>query len=67
MNTRSSIYKAESLGQNPPDKTRLLALMQQDANLIKRPVILRTGDHVPFAGFDEAALLAWLAGARLKN
>lgn len=59
LNIRSTLYKTANLGQNLPDKSRAIALMQQDPNLIKRPVILRADGRL-YQGFDEASIKAFL-------
>lgn len=61
LNVRSAIYKAQKLGENLPDKKTAIALMLQDPNLIKRPVILDDQGRV-YQGFEEASLTRFLKG-----
>lgn len=59
LNSRSAIYKAQSLGKNVPDKQTAIALMLQDPNLIKRPVIMDEQGRM-IQGFDPDQLKAFL-------
>ncbi|HEY9745543.1 MAG TPA: Spx/MgsR family RNA polymerase-binding regulatory protein [Oculatellaceae cyanobacterium] len=59
LNSRSAIYKEKGLGKNLPDKKTAVQLMQQDPNLIKRPVIINQATQL-YQGFDEASLSAFL-------
>ncbi len=54
MNPRSTIYKEEGFGKDPPSKGEAIKLMLKDPNLIKRPVI-KKGDRV-LIGFEEGAM-----------
>lgn len=57
VNTRSTAYKA--LGGTLPASDKLLAAMQKDPNLIKRPVLLQANGKA-IQGFDEAAYKVFL-------
>ncbi len=59
LNSRSALYKEKNLGKTLPDKATALKLMQQDANLIKRPVIINAKGEL-YQGFDEKSLQAFL-------
>lgn len=59
LNSRSAIYKAQNLGKNVPDRQTAIALMLQDPNLIKRPVIMNEQGHM-IQGFDADQLKAFL-------
>lgn len=59
LNSRSAIYKEKNLGKNLPDKQMAIRLMQQDSNLIKRPVLIDAKGAL-YQGFDEASLKAFL-------
>lgn len=59
LNARSTLYKEKGLGKNPPDKKTAIALMIQDPNLIRRPVLVN-GKGKLYQGFDEASLKAFL-------
>lgn len=61
LNSRSTIYKEKNLGQATPDKKTAIALMLQDPNLIKRPVIVDEKGRF-YQGFEEASLKAFLKG-----
>lgn len=59
LNSRASIYREKKLGENVPSKKEAIRLMQQDPNLIKRPLIV-TKDGKLSMGFDEKALAGFL-------
>lgn len=59
LNSRSAIYKQKNLGQNLPDQQTAIALMLEDPNLIKRPVLVDEAGNL-YQGFDEASLTAFL-------
>jgi Spx/MgsR family transcriptional regulator len=60
LNSRSTIYRAQNLGKNVPDKQTAIALMLQDPNLIKRPVLINDQGQIA-QGFDAERLKAFLA------
>lgn len=60
LNSRSTIYKAEKLGESLPDRKTLLCLMLQDPNLIKRPLLIDAKGHF-YQGFQEETLKTFLA------
>lgn len=53
LNTRNEKYRALNLKANPPDRKRALALMAEEPNLVKRPLLI-IGKRILF-GFDEEA------------
>jgi Spx/MgsR family transcriptional regulator len=58
LNTRTPLYRERNMKQKPPSKDEAIKLMLKDANLLKRPVIIK-GKH-KLAGFSEAELKAFL-------
>jgi arsenate reductase-like glutaredoxin family protein len=59
LNTRSASYRQRGFKNQPPTKTQAIALMAQDANLIKRPIAVKGRTTV--LGFDQAKLRALVA------
>ena len=59
LNTRSASYRQRGFKTQPPTRTQAIALMAQDPNLIKRPIIVMGGTKV--VGFDQAKLRALFA------
>lgn len=62
LNARSTLYKEKNLGQHLPDKATAMALMAQDPNLIKRPVLLADSGAV-YQGLEAESLAAFLRDA----
>lgn len=60
LNQRSTIYKEKNLGKANLSKTELITLMQQDPNLIKRPLIINSGSKTAYQGFDPDTLKSYL-------
>ena len=58
LNTRTSLYRERNMKQKPPSKDEAIKLMLKDANLLKRPVILKGKKKL--TGFNEAELKAFL-------
>ena len=58
LNTRTSLYRERNMKQKPPSKDEAIKLMLKDANLLKRPVILKGKKKL--TGFSEAELKAFL-------
>jgi arsenate reductase-like glutaredoxin family protein len=56
LNTRSASYRQQGFKTQPPTKTQAIALMAQDPNLIKRPIVVKGGAKV--VGFDEERIRA---------
>ena len=54
LNKRSPAYKARNLGARKLTKKQAIALMLEDPNLIRRPIVLRDPKHAVF-GFDADA------------
>lgn len=54
LNTRNELYRGRGMAAKPPSRTEALKLMAANPNLIRRPVVIRSGRIV--LGFDEAAL-----------
>lgn len=59
LNPRNEQYREQGMKANPPSKDAALGLMTENANLIRRPLLV-DGDRILY-GFDEAAYRA-LAG-----
>lgn len=53
LNTRNEMYRERGMKANPPSKDEAIALMAQNANLIKRPLLVDPGGIL--FGFDEDA------------
>lgn len=53
LNTRNEMYRERGMKSSPPSKDEAIALMAENANLIKRPLLVDP-EGILF-GFDEAA------------
>jgi arsenate reductase-like glutaredoxin family protein len=56
LNTRSASYRQQGFKKQPPTKRQAIALMAQDPNLIKRPIVVKGRAKV--IGFNEERLRA---------
>ena len=52
LNTRTPLYRERNMKQKPPSKDEAIKLMLKDANLLRRPVIIKGKKKL--TGFDEA-------------
>ena len=52
LNTRTPLYREKSMKQKPPSKDEAIKLMLKDANLLKRPVIIKGKKKL--TGFNKA-------------
>ena len=52
LNTRTPLYREKNMKQKPPGKDEAIKLMLKDANLLKRPVIIKGKKKL--TGFSEA-------------
>ena len=52
LNTRTPLYREKNMKQKPPSKEEAIKLMLKDANLLRRPVIIKGKKKL--AGFNEA-------------
>lgn len=52
LNTRTPLYREKNMKQKPPSKDEAIKLMLKDANLLKRPVIIKGKKKL--TGFNEA-------------
>ena len=52
LNTRTPLYREKGMKQKPPSKSEAINLMLKDANLLKRPVIIKGKKKL--TGFNEA-------------
>lgn len=59
LNSRSTIYKERNLGSQVPTKEEAIAMMLEDPNLIKRPLI-ESEDGDLYQGFDEKTLMQYI-------
>ena len=58
LNTRTPLYREKNMKVKPPTKEEAIKLMLKDANLLKRPVIIKGKKKL--AGFSEADVTALL-------
>ena len=54
LSTRTPLYREMNMKQKPPSKDQAIKLMLKDANLLKRPVIVKGKKKL--TGFNEAAV-----------
>jgi Spx/MgsR family transcriptional regulator len=52
LNTRTPLYREKNMKKKPPSKDEAIKLMLKDANLLKRPVLIKGKKKL--TGFDEA-------------
>ncbi len=52
LNTRTPLYREMNMKQQPPSKDEAIELMLKDANLLRRPLIIKGKKKL--AGFNEA-------------
>lgn len=52
LNARTPLYRERNMKQKPPSKDEAIKLMLKDANLLKRPVIIKGKRKL--TGFNEA-------------
>jgi Spx/MgsR family transcriptional regulator len=52
LNTRTPLYREKNMKQKPPSKEEAIKLMLRDANLLRRPVIIKGKKKL--TGFNEA-------------
>ena len=60
LNFRNEMYRERGMKANPPSKEEAIALMAENPNLIRRPLLVQ-GDEILF-GFDEEAYRSLLNG-----
>lgn len=53
LNPRNDQYRERKLKQNPPSREEAIALMAENANLVRRPLLVT--DQETVFGADEAA------------
>ena len=58
LNTRTPLYREKNMKQKPPGKDEAIKLMLKDANLLKRPVIIKGKKKL--TGFSEADIKSLL-------
>jgi arsenate reductase-like glutaredoxin family protein len=59
LNTRNEMYRERKMAEKPPSRAKALKLMAANPNLIRRPVVIRSGRIV--LGYDEPALKKLMA------
>ena len=52
LNTRTPLYREKNMKQKPPAKEEAIKLILKDANLLRRPVIIKGKKKL--TGFNEA-------------
>lgn len=52
LNTRTPLYREKNMQEKPPSKEEAIKLMLKDANLLRRPVIIKGKKKL--TGFNEA-------------
>ena len=52
LNTRTPLYREKNMKQKPPSNEEAIKLMLKDANLLRRPVIIK--GRKKLTGFNEA-------------
>ena len=58
LNTRTPLYRKRNMKQKPPSTDEAIRLILKDANLLKRPVIIKGKRKI--IGFNEAEIKALL-------
>lgn len=58
LNTRTPLFRERNMKQKPPTKDEAIKLLLKDANLLKRPVIIKGTKRL--TGFNEAEIKALL-------
>jgi arsenate reductase len=53
LNTRNELYRARKMKEKPPTRAEAIKLMAKEPNLIRRPVLIRSGQII--LGYDEEA------------
>src|ERR1700761_8362960 len=53
LNTRNELYRERNMKEHPPTRAQAIALMAEQPNLIRRPVVIR-GKRL-ILGYDEEA------------
>ncbi len=54
LNTRNELYRERNMKENPPSREEAIALMAENPNLIKRPILVK-GDEIVL-GYDPEAM-----------
>jgi arsenate reductase-like glutaredoxin family protein len=62
LNSRNELYRERNMKERPPARAEALKLMAAEQNLIKRPLLVRSGEIV--YGFDTDAWKAFLGKRR---
>ena len=56
LNSRTEMYRERGMKENPPTRAEALKLMSENANLIRRPILVKGGQIV--LGYDGVAEMA---------
>jgi arsenate reductase-like glutaredoxin family protein len=54
LNTRNELYRERNMKENPPSREEAIALMAENPNLIKRPILIKGDETV--LGYDPEAM-----------
>ncbi len=55
LNPKNELYRERNMKDHPPSRREALALMAKNPNLIRRPIVIRSGRMV--VGYNEPELL----------
>lgn len=53
LNSRNELYRQRNMKDHPPSRAEAIKLMAKEANLIRRPIVIRGTQMI--LGFDEEA------------
>jgi arsenate reductase len=53
LNPRNELYRTRNMKEHPPSRAEAIKLLAKEANLIRRPVVIRGAQMI--LGFDEEA------------
>jgi arsenate reductase-like glutaredoxin family protein len=53
LNSRNELFRKKKMKEHPPSRAEAIKLMAKEPNLIRRPLLVRSGQIV--FGFDEEA------------
>jgi Spx/MgsR family transcriptional regulator len=53
LSARNELYRAQNMKEHPPSRAQAIALMAENPNLIRRPLVMR--GHRLVIGYDEQA------------
>ena len=53
LNPRNELYRERKMKEKPPSRAEAIKLMAREPNLIRRPMVIKSGQII--LGFDEEA------------